>query len=332
LFLNGLQKRHNLSPPHAIVCHPSTNQLKTMAKTTTPSTHEKVSVRLAEILIKLNRGEKLDPRQLAEEFGVTLRTIQRDLLERLAYLPFSKDQQLFVLDPYYLGKLSTADIQRFASLSGIKALFPALSDNFLREIFDARVSQAYLVKGHHYEDLREKSGEFKQLEQAIVQHRLIHFLYKAKSYTSMAPYKLINHKGIWYLAAQDGQQLKSFCFSQLKNIQTDERTFTPEADINALIEQEDSIWFGAEKREVVLKIDHSVAAYFKRRPVLPNQQIDKELEDGSLIVSTRISHDNQILPMIKYWLPNITIIAPRELRDSLLQSLREYVGNDDNKP
>ena len=52
-----------------------------MAKPTA-SSHEKVSVRLAEILIKLNRGEKLDPRQLAEEFGVTLRTIQRDLLER----------------------------------------------------------------------------------------------------------------------------------------------------------------------------------------------------------------------------------------------------------
>ncbi len=302
-----------------------------MAKKTA-NPHEKVSVRLAEILIKLNRGEKLDPHQLAEEFGVTVRTIQRDLLERLAYLPFSKDHHYFVLEPYYLGKLSTADIQRFASLAGIKALFPALSDHFLREIFDNRVSQAYLVKGHHYEDLGDKTSEFKQLEQAIVQHRLIHFLYKAKSYTGIAPYKLINHKGIWYLAAQDGIQLKTFCFSQLKSIQTNEKTFTPEAGINAQIEQADGIWFGADNPEVVLKIDPAVAAYFKRRTVLPHQHIDKELEDGSLIVSTRISHDNQILPMIKYWVPNISIIAPKELRDSLLQSLREYLAHDGNQP
>jgi len=296
---------------------------------TTSNTHEKVSVRLAEILIKLNRGEKLDPHQLAEEFGVTLRTIQRDLLERLAYLPFTKDQHYFILEPYYLGKLSTADIERFASLSGIKALFPALNDSFLRELFDTRISQAYLVKGHHYEDLSDKSGEFKQLEQAIVQHRLIHFIYKGKNYTSIAPYKLVNHKGIWYLAAKDEHQLKTFSFTQLKGIQVIEQGFSPETGINTLIENEDSIWFGETKREVVLKIDHGVAPYFKRRNLLPNQQIDKELEDGSLIVSSRIAHDDQILPLIKYWIPHVSIIAPKELRDTLLELLCHYLRNDE---
>ena len=303
-----------------------------MAKTTTPSTHEKVSVRLAEILIKLNRGEKLDPHQLAEEFGVTLRTIQRDLLERLAYLPFTKDQHYFALDPYYLGKLTAADIQRFASLSGIKALFPVLSDNFLSEIFDARISHAYLVKGHHYEDLSDKNSDFKQLEQAIVQRQLIHFIYKGKTYTAIKPYKLVNHNGIWYLAAKDEQQIKTFCFSQLKSIQVDNRIFTPEADLNALIEQDDSIWFSENKWEVVLKVEHCVASYFKRRDLLPNQQIDKELEDGSLIISSRIAHDNQLLPLIKYWIPHVSIIAPNELRISLLQSLRDYLNDDEAKP
>jgi len=303
-----------------------------MAKTTAPNTHEKVAVRLAEILIKLNHGEKLDPHQLAEEFGVTLRTIQRDLLERLAYLPFTKDQHYFVLEPYYLGKLTAGDIERFASLSGIKAMFPALNDSFLRELFDTRINQAYLVKGHHYEELADKNGDFKQLEQAIVQHRLVSFIYKGKTYTAIKPYKLVNHNGIWYLAAKDEHQIKTFCFSPLKSIQVDERTFTPEADINTLIEQEDSVWFSENKREVVLKVDHSVAPYFKRRNLLPNQIIDKELEDGSLIISSRIAHDNQILPLIKYWIPHVSIIAPDELRVSLLQSLREYLGNDETKP
>ncbi|MDP1614361.1 MAG: WYL domain-containing protein [Methylococcales bacterium] len=302
-----------------------------MAKTTAPSTHEKVSVRLAEILIKLNRGEKLDPNQLAEEFGVHLRTIQRDLLERFAYLPLKKDQHYFVLDPYYLGKLTTTDIERFAGLSGIKALFPALNDSFLRELFDTRVSQAYLVKGHHYEDLSNKSSEFKQLEQAIVQHLLIHFIYKGKTYTSIAPYKLVNHKGIWYLAAKDEHQIKTFCFSRIKAIQVTDRVFIPETEINRLIEQEDSIWFGENKREVVLKVDHSVAVYFKRRNLLPNQQIDKELEDGSLIVSSRIAHDDQILPLIKYWIPHITVIAPIELRITLLEMLHDYLHGDEAK-
>jgi len=297
-----------------------------MTKTATSNTHEKVSIRLAEILIKLNRGEKLDPHQLAEEFGVTLRTIQRDLFERLAYLPFTKDQHRFVLDPYYLGKLSSNDIHRFAALSGIKDLFPNLDDRFLRELFDSRINKAFLVKGHQYEDLSDKTDEFKQLEQAIIRHRFVHFIYKSKSYTTIAPYKLINHNGIWYLAAKNDYQLKAFCFSKIKALQIDDRSFEADAQTSAMIEQEDSIWFSEDKREVVLKIDHSIASYFKRRNLLPNQHIDKELEDGGLIVSSRIAHDEQILPLITYWLPNMHIISPDELREALLQRLGHYLA------
>lgn len=40
--------------------------------------HDKIASRLAIILTKLNAGERLSPTALAEEFNVTLRTIQRD--------------------------------------------------------------------------------------------------------------------------------------------------------------------------------------------------------------------------------------------------------------
>jgi predicted DNA-binding transcriptional regulator YafY len=46
--------------------------------------HDTLVFRLAQILVKLNQGEKLDPQGLADEFGVNLRTIQRDLNERFA--------------------------------------------------------------------------------------------------------------------------------------------------------------------------------------------------------------------------------------------------------
>ena len=41
--------------------------------------------------------------------------------------------------------------------------------------------------------------------------------------------------------------------------------FTPEPDLNQVIEQEDSICFAETKWEVVLKVDSSVAHYFQRR-------------------------------------------------------------------
>lgn len=49
--------------------------------------HDTLVYRLAQMLVKLNQGEKLNPQALADEFGVNLRTIQRDLNVRFAYLP-----------------------------------------------------------------------------------------------------------------------------------------------------------------------------------------------------------------------------------------------------
>jgi hypothetical protein len=48
--------------------------------------HDTLVVRLSQMLVKLNQGERLDPRELAGEFGVSIRTIQRDLNVRFAYL------------------------------------------------------------------------------------------------------------------------------------------------------------------------------------------------------------------------------------------------------
>ena len=52
--------------------------------------HDTLVYRLAQMLVKLNQGEKLEAQALAEEFGVNLRTIQRDLNERFAYLPWKR--------------------------------------------------------------------------------------------------------------------------------------------------------------------------------------------------------------------------------------------------
>jgi len=49
------------------------------------------------------------PADLAAEFGVTLRTIQRDLNDRLSFLPVEKADGRYHLHPSALGKLSHQD-------------------------------------------------------------------------------------------------------------------------------------------------------------------------------------------------------------------------------
>ena len=295
----------------------------------TSAYHDTLVYRLAQMLVKLNQGEKLDPQTLADEFGVNLRTIQRDLNERFAYLPLVKTDGRYHLDPTFLGKLSTRDIERFASLAGVRGLFPSLSDDFLRDIFDTRIQSALLVKGHHYENLSGNEPQFRLLEQAIVARHHLCFDYQKdegqKHYDQVAPYKLVNHKGIWYLAGRDADRLKTFSFAKIKHLRQLDTQFDADPEIDLKLTQEDGIWMGEENKEIVLKISREVAGYFKRRKLIANQVIEKELEGGGLIVSAKVGHPNQVLPIVRYWIPHIRIISPEELQGEMEGELSGYL-------
>jgi predicted DNA-binding transcriptional regulator YafY len=291
--------------------------------------HDTLVHRLAMILVKLNQGERLDPAALADEFSVNLRTIQRDLNERFAYLPLERIDGLYQLNPVFLGKLSTRDVERFAGLAGVRGLFPSISDDFLRGIFDDRIQAALLVKGHYYEDIGDKASTFQQLERAIVAHNVISFSYRkngeAKGYADIEPYKLLNTKGIWYLVAKDDGKLKTFSFSKIDRLLVSDATFQFDGTIDRTLVEDDGIWLGAEKKEVVMKVAAEVAAYFKRRKLIANQVIEKDLEDGGLIISAVVGHVNQILPIVRYWIPHIRIISPEALQVDMERELAEYV-------
>jgi predicted DNA-binding transcriptional regulator YafY len=266
---------------------------------------------------------------LADEFGVNLRTIQRDLNVRFAYLPLKKANGLYLLDPAFLGKLNTRDIERFASLAGVRGLFPSFSDDFLGDIFDSRIQSALLVKGHNYEDLAGKKELFRQLERAIVARCHICFDYvkdeERKSYTAIEAFKLINNKGIWYLVARDGDKYKTFAFTRIERVILQDTRFAHDPVIDTMLNEEDGIWLGEEKKEIVLKISSEIAGYFKRRKLIANQVIEKELEDGGLIVSAKVGHVNQVLPIVRYWIPNIRIISPEGLQAEMEKGLRGYL-------
>ena len=292
-------------------------------------THDTLVRRLAHILIKLNQGEKLDPAALAVEFGVNLRTVQRDLNQRFAYLPLEKADGSYSLDPAMLGKLSTRDIEKFAGLAGVRGLFPAISDDFLRDIFDARFQSALLVKGHAYEDVRDKDRNFWQLERAIVARQRISFDFQKDSgsqrYPDVEPYKLLNQKGIWYLAAKDAGKLKTFSFSKIDRLLVSDTRFEADAGVEKTLADEDGIWLGEEKQEIVLKVDKAVAGYFKRRKLIANQVIEKVLEDGGLILSAKVGHVNQVLPIVRYWIPHLQIISPDHLQADMEAELLAYL-------
>ena len=293
------------------------------------SIHERLADRLANILTKLNMGHQLSIKELASEFGVSTRTISRDFDRLNTYLPLLQDNETkrFYLDSNYLGKIAPKDIRNFAQLSGISHLYPSLDMTFLRELLDSRAHQIYSAKGYSFEDVSQFKELFKVIGKAIQEYRQIGFVYKGEP-RLVQPYRLIHHHGSWYLAAVRKDQLRTYRISHIKLTHSPHEysQFVPDPNIVKLVEEDDSIWFGQNKQEIILSIDSHVAFYFKQRSILPEQLIVKELGDGGLLVSSRINHDMQLLPLIRFWIPHVKIVHPERLQAEVEKELREYLN------
>ena len=296
--------------------------------------HDTLAYRLSEVLTKLNQGESLDPQALADEFGVNLRTIQRDLNVRFAGLPLIKVNGRYKMDDVHLGKLTIRDIERFAAFSGVGGLFPEMNGQFLKEVCAFNARDAWLVKGHHYEDLREHRATFFTLEKAIVERHIVQFRYDkangdTKLRSAVEPYKLINQKGIWYLAAWDDGKLKSFAISRMAALIKEETTFIPRKHVEKELADSDGVWLGTDRLKVLIQVNSQVASFFMRRNLLPNQVIEKEIEGGDIMVSTTVAHRDEVLPIMRYWIPHVRIVEPPEYQRFLEQGLENYLQQAD---
>lgn len=286
---------------------------------------DKLAVRLTSIITRLNTGEILSVKELADEFEVTQRSIQKDLNERvMQFLPVTHKNGQYYMESYLLGKLTYDDIRDFAHLSGINKLYPAMDDNALSDILNKKVSDALLVKAGAYEDISSKKEEFDLIRLAIVLKHQLCFTYNNKK-RLVNPYKLVNNNAIWYLVGDEGGELKTYSFTKIEKLCKTEKSFTPNSDYNNIINDPHNKWFSKNKIKVILEIDSGVADYFLRRELLPHQVILKQTKKR-LTVQTTIAYDEEILKIVRYWIPHIKIIEPYELDEKLRKELSAYLN------
>ncbi len=286
--------------------------------------HDKIGTRLALILTKLNSGERLSVADLAEEFAVSIRTIQKDLNERLSYIPLKKEQGHYLLESYCLGKLNYNDIRHFATFSGIRELYPQLSDSLIVDLLNQKTSQSIQVKGHRYEDLADRVEDFNRVALAIVTTTLLHFDYKHKPRV-LRPYRLVNTNGIWYAVGTEDGKLKNFSFSKMTDINNTTHTFVPDKDIATIVNDDNSLWYTQQKTAVTLSVEHSVAEYFLRRALLPHQETIEQTE-SHLILRTQIAYEDELFRTVRYWIPHIRILEPADLQQKLEITLKKYLN------
>ncbi|MDR0217203.1 MAG: WYL domain-containing protein [Comamonas sp.] len=290
---------------------------------------EHLAQRLSHILARLHQGGIIDKHQLAREFGVNLRTIERDLGERLQGIAERGPNGQWKLTHTAQGSIPTTYLDSYAHLTGTEGLFPDNSQAYLLQQLDTpRKYLATHVQAVPYEDLGSHGQAFAMLQSAIQKHHLCGFTYKNKS-RSVHPYRLLHKNGIWYLSAEEAGKLKNFSVALIETLTVDESAcFIPKKAHAEYINDKDDVWFTAETTEVLLRVAPEVAHYFARRQLLPRQQ-HRANSDGSLLVTTQINHINQLLPVVRYWLPNVRIVKPMEWHEELIRGLQQALDKWD---
>lgn len=284
-------------------------------------THDTLAKRLGLILTRLNTGERLLLSTLAVEFGVTERTLQRDFNERLNYLPIEREGSSYYLNPRYLGNTRKSDIKPVLDMLGLSKIFPSFDALSFSRLSHSEVPP-FLFRDMKVEDISNYQATFKSLTLAIQNLQIISFTYKQQQYKDVSPYRLVNDRGWWYLAAIHNSTLKSLKVAKINEVSVKQQNFVRNNSVDAQIAESAMLWLSDKAIEVVLRVDSAIASHFSHSQLLPEQQLLKVLDDDSLLVTSMITDKKQIIPILKYWLPDIEILSPNELKQSLVYELQ----------
>ena len=176
--------------------------------------------RLIGILSKLSNNERYNTKEFALEYNVGIRTIQKDINQRLISFPIEKDidGKFKFIDGFSLNKsILTTDEMMLVSLALSQfedvSDFDKLTNSTLKKLLNPATFNPYFVKQDDLEDINIDSASINSLEDAIKLQNIV--LIDSKY---VEPYKIVNYDGIWYLFAKDieANKIKTFMLAKIK--------------------------------------------------------------------------------------------------------------------
>ena len=297
--------------------------------------YDKILTRLTIILSKLNDGESLSVKELAEEFNVSTKTIQRDLNERLRDFPIYQDKRRWKMqDGFKVEKTKSLQEQLVLEIiekitEGIGGQFATTSHKLLSKIKNEDFNPIYTKL--NIEDISDRFDDIQIIEKAIKERVELECNYtndrEGSFRATLQPLKIVNYEGFWYLVALRDDIVQKYYIKTLSGINLTDRFFEADEEIEEILENSINIWFKAdiEPFEVKIVADKIATKYFKRRP-LPTQTIESLSQDGTMEFSIMITDEMEIIPIVKYWLPHLRVLEPLWIGEMIDENLEVYLS------
>jgi len=283
------------------------------------------SVRVIKIVAKLFGYIKLKSSDLAEEFDVSIKTIQRDLKLIAEVLPLKSNRGLWWLDRNNIKeqKLAYELIKSFSQNAGLD----------IECLQDSKDSLSLISFAIAYESIDENIA--KKIIDSIKSKLSCRFFYTnnkgKKSQKVVSPILIFTQSGIWYLVAKENSTniIKKYSFEKIKLFETLDSvpSIATAKDIKEA-KKHKNIWYSSDKEPFVVElfVDKYAYGYIQNNPLHFSQSIKELLVDGGAILTYEITNSMELLPKIKEWIPYITILEPNDLKKNLIDELNEYLG------
>lgn len=120
-------------------------------------------------------------------------------------------------------------------------------------------------------------------------------------------------------------KLKHFTFSKIKNIRKNDEIFTPKEEFLDQILNDKNIWLD-DSKEAIVKLDKKAKEHFFRKNILNNFELIDE-DEQSYTLKVYFSYDDELLNVVKQWIPYMKIEKPFELKEKLDSILKDYLEN-----
>jgi len=283
----------------------------------------------------LSQGLRPTLQDLAEEFNVDPRTIRRDIYERMTLFPIEKDNmgRFYFQDGFSLDKSVLEDdemlhvILAMTQIADVNDTFRQITHSVISKLVVPGIQNPYYIKPELFEPFDTDSVVANRIEDAIAKERIITFQYKGKEHR-VEPYKISCFDGLWYLFAKDTEAGKSRTYqaTDIESVELTQQVYDTK-DIDTVLADVHSEWYeDGNNFNVKVRVSSEISNYFKRKKHLTTQTIEKELDDGSLIVSFDVSHEEDIDNLVKAWLPHIEVIEPKHFRNKIIAELEGYLA------
>jgi len=299
--------------------------------------YDKTLRRLNTIIVRLNNGESLSVKDLAEEFNVSIRTIQRDFNDKLVSLyPIYQDKRKWKMqDGYKIEKATSVEDTIVLDIlekmtDGLGSKFSTKAKKMLSKIKNERDNPIYAKL--NMEDISDHINDIAILENAINNKHIITATYDYVEYKQklkVKPLKIVNYEGIWYLIALNAKndKLRKYHLKSIDNIKILDTVFSTKKELEELLENSINLWFNDETEpyEVILFLNKHAAKTLKRRPISKSQRVITEYKDGSCDISLQITHEREIISIVQYWMPHIKIVSPQWIHERILGHINVFL-------